>query len=136
MRKHETNVKSMLDFLLEDLIWLAFELAALVLDLGSTKRDSKGGDLAVYRVVISSLVIVLGGVFFGLLSLGLFPRIWIRNSDYQLLYLIVSPILGGAISVVFGMLSQRQATLSKAARFWFGFAFVFALVLVRYLKAE
>lgn len=136
MRKYETN-KTTLDIFFEDLMWLALELGNLWTDIDVLPASvSKGKEFLVTRWILKVLALVLLGFVCGLVSLALLPKSGIHHGQTRMLFLAFSPFLGGLVSVVLGSIRRRVRASGTFSKFCSGFIFVFALTLVRYLKAE
>ena len=87
--------------------------------------------------VISTIAILIWGALAGAISLLVLPTMLITNPALRLLNLLVTPILLGSLMVVIGRLRQRKGQeLIQLDRFWYAFAFAWAMAMVRFTWAH
>ena len=120
--------------MLELLLEILFEmLGQLIIELGfHSLIEPFRSDRPVNRI-LGFLGYILLGALAGWLSLLLVPVNFIRDSNMQILNLIVSPILIGLFFAWYGRLRARKGLdLIELDRFAYGFVFAFVVALIRF----
>lgn len=73
------------------------------------------------------------GFLTGLLSLAIFPDLFITHNDYALLNLVITPVVAGiAMSMTGKWRSKKGKDLIRLDTFLYGFAFALCMALTRY----
>jgi hypothetical protein len=78
----------------------------------------------------------VGGVI-GAISLWPFPALFIRNQDFRLLNLVLTPLIAGLIMMLVGKVrTARDEELVRLDRFGYAFTFALGMTLMRFYFAK
>jgi uncharacterized membrane protein YfcA len=120
----------MLELILELIVSLFGELLVDgVLHLAGESDRAK-------RTVLKMLLFGVIGAAVGWVTLLIFPTHFIRDAQWQIAYLVVSPLLAAWLFSVIGNVRERKGKrVSAVEQFWPAFTFALALAVVRYFGA-
>jgi hypothetical protein len=85
---------------------------------------------------LSTIGFILWGAIAGGISLWMFPTSAIKNPDFRMLNLLVTPILIGGVMMMIGKFRNKKGQdLVSLDRFVYAFIFAFSMSLVRFIWA-
>ena len=88
------------------------------------------------RTALKMFLFALIGAAVGWVTLLIFPEHFIRNAQWRLAYLVVSPFVAAWLFSILGNVRARKGKrVSAVEEFWPAFAFALALAVVRYFGA-
>ena len=80
---------------------------------------------------------VLLGAICGVLSLWLFPTLFIGNETIRMVNLLLTPLAAGAMMTIVGAWRRRRnQKLIRLDRFFYGFLFALSMALVRFIWGQ
>ncbi len=86
--------------------------------------------------VLSAIGFILLGAIAGGISLWLFPTSVIKNPDFRMLNLFITPVLVGGVMMLIGKIrSKKGQNLVRLDRFGYAFVFAFSMALIRFIWA-
>ena len=116
--------------------FIAQALFELLGELGLVSIKNVFGESKIQNPFLSAIGHSLLGAIFGGVSLLVYGQHYLRNPDYRILNIIVTPIFAGLFMRLIGHLRERnEKTTVKLNKFFYGYLFALAFALIRFKYA-
>jgi hypothetical protein len=125
-------------FLLEIFLELLLQVVVEVLfDLLLHASTRLGWARKTLSALLTGILYFGFGLFFGWLSVLVFPEAFVRSSNLHGISLLIGPVLAGFTMAAIGWIRRRQGKLLvRLETFSYGFIFAFAMALIRLLFTQ